>query len=150
MRNVFLILSFFVLSFSEALPVSNPIVVLKGENPVNFTATGITLIASNLPAQFVPTEFVFYADTITGTPSTTKFSIGWTGPDYADLLSPFSQPVKVTGCFANYGFGNTKPSAYGTAPVIPILTDIYINVTTADTGALPNIQQPYIVGYYLY
>lgn len=150
MRIVFLILSFFVLSFAEALPVSNPIVVLKGESVVDFTATGLTLIASNLPTDFVPTEFVFYADTITGAPSTTKFSIGWTGPDYEDLLSPFTQPVKVTGCFANYGFGNTKPSAYGTAPVIPALTNIYINVTTPDTGALPNTQQPYIIGYYLY
>lgn len=150
MKFILTILSFFVFTFTEALPVSNPVVVLKAENPIDFTLTGLTLIASNLPTDFVPTEFIFYADTITGTPSNTTFSIGWTNPNYSDLLSPFHQPVKVTGCFANYGFGNTGPAAYGTAPIIPAATNIYINVTVPDTGATPNTQQPYIIGYYLY
>lgn len=152
MKYMFLILSFLFLTFAEAVPISNPQVVLKGENQVNFTATGLTLIASNLPSDFVPTEFLFYGINVVGAtpPVYPKFSIGWTSPDYQDVLSPFTQPVRVTGCFANYGFGNTSPSSHGTAPILPGSTDIYINVTTADTVALSNTQQVYIIGYYLY
>ena len=152
MKFIFIILSFLVFTFSEAFPVSNPVVVLKGENPVDFKIAGLTLIASGLPTDFVPTEFVWYGVNIVDapTPISDYFSIGWTNPDYNDVLAPFTEPVRVTGSFANYGFGNTKPSAHGTAPILPASTNIYVNVTTADSVSTTNLQDIYIIGYYLY
>lgn len=154
LRNIlFAVIPFLAIKRADALPVSAASIILKSENSIDFKVTGTTLIISGLPNDFVPINISFYGNNISGIigwPTAPHFSIGWTSPNYQDMISRLNVSLQLTGTSTCHNIGNTANSALGTAPVIPAGTNIYLNVTIPDSAATTNIQQIYITGYYLF
>lgn len=137
----------------EAIPISANIVALKSENQIDFKVSGSTMILSGLSADFIPVDISFYGDAITGTvgfPQTPLFSIGWTSPNYADVVSLMYSPVSSTGYSSSFSIGNTQNITQGKSPVIPAGTNVFLNVVSPDVSSITNLQHVYITGYYLF
>ena len=151
-KYLMLFVIFFAMNHGYSVPVTESAVVLKGENLIDFQVYGDTVIISNLAAPFVPTGIAFYGTNIVDAldyATTPIFTVGWNSP-YADLISFGFSPLSVTGNFYSTDIGDLPETAYGRAPVIPAGTDIYLSVLAPDTFSTANIQQVYIMGYYVY
>ena len=153
MKKYFMfLLMFFAFNHGYAIPLTSTSVVLKAENLINFKVAGNTTILSGLLIPFVPTDVVFYGTNITGAldyATTPIYTIGWNAP-YTNLINFGFSTLSATGNSYTSNLDKLPEASYGKSPVIPAGTDIILNVTTPDTNSITNIQQLYIVGYYLY
>lgn len=123
-----------------AYNVPKQIVVLSSSN-INLKATGNTIIFTPATA-FVVTAIIAYGVSLTGSISVPIANIGFTGPNYDDIVSGFTNFSNATGFLYE---GN----ALGIIPFVPAGTALRINVTTADATATTNTQRIDILGYYL-
>lgn len=75
------------------------------------------------------------------------FSIGWTSPSYSDFIANQSLTRAQTS-ITTFGTGNYEIFNIGTKNSASPGTDIKINISTVDTGAIKDVRTISIFGFY--
>lgn len=134
------------ITLSQNLSLSPVIQVFKSSLVDMTSATAQQLFAS-LPANFVVTGIINYADTLTGFVSSAAYNLGWTATNYDDLISGNSDALVSPNTFYNEPPANMGVS--GAIPLVPSSTPVFINITGAAV-ATTWTETFYFIGYSLF
>jgi hypothetical protein len=138
----------FNVSGAGQVSLLNPMRIIKSNN-VDMTVGTAQAFFTSPAATFVPSQIIFYSVDITGWSSPSQFNIGWTAPNYTDLVLHNNDAfigTTATGPFyyvATYTFDSFESF------VIPPSTNVFLlaNVTGSATTY---IERAYILGFYLF
>lgn len=109
---------------------------------INLKTVGDNLVFSTFATvSFVPISIGFACVSSTTPNGDSVFNLGWTAPNYDDYISGGSIAVTVANTSEYQG-------VTGPDPVFPAATDIYLRVTSADTGTAIQVRA-IITGYYI-
>lgn len=101
-----------------------------------------TFVTGNSP--FFALDQITTNITLTGTPGNPVVNMGWTAPNYTDLISGATGAALFQGDI----FYDSAFHVNG-GILIPPNTTVVVRVTTADTSATSDTQQYSLNGYYL-
>ncbi len=126
-------------------PSSEQVIVLKSSLADMTDTTPQLLFTSPSDGPFVVTSIIAYAQNIDNASVAPTYNIGWTVPDYDDLLIGASDGILST----NQYIFQTPQGVAGVPSPIPASTDVYVDsITPATADAYETYY--YFMGYILF
>lgn len=121
---------------------SSPSLFVYQSPTIDFTQAGLTTIVLTSSSVFVPTQYTMYCVSAVSPNSDSVFSIGYTAPDYDDLVANLNFSLTTAGEFQTFtNFGGPKIA-------VPSASSIKVNVSSIDTGTTLT-GKVILLGYYL-